>query len=60
MPAGIEAALTPAARSAQTKLAGQSVTFNCMVPGDGPRAIDRDVDGVANNVDEYPDDAACE
>lgn len=59
VPDGPEAPLTLTALAAQAKTAGQALTFTCMVPGWGPRALDRDLDGVANSVDSCPDDASC-
>jgi len=56
---GTDPALTPAALEALAKTAGQSLTFTCMVPGWGQRALDRDLDGYYNNVDKCPDDPTC-
>ncbi|MBS2025115.1 MAG: hypothetical protein JST92_22170, partial [Deltaproteobacteria bacterium] len=39
--------------------AGQALTFTCVPPGWGIRALDRDLDGVKNALDACPDDATC-
>ena len=38
---------------------GQALTYTCLPPGWGPRALDRDLDGVKNAQDRCPADPAC-
>jgi hypothetical protein len=53
------AAISDAALRVYAQTDGQALTYTCMPPGWGVRALDRDLDGAKNGVDHCPSDASC-
>jgi DNA-binding beta-propeller fold protein YncE len=56
---GAEAPITATALRDFAKTAGQQITFTCLPPGAGARVLDRDGDGVKNQLDACPADPSC-
>ena len=54
-----DATIAEPALRALAAVPGQALTYTCLPPGWGQRALDRDLDGVKNGLDRCPADPGC-